>query len=218
MKMIKIDKLGNKLVSCRLNCEGINNNAKKGIIPRCLIVEERIGKKNCIVVGLNPGKCKKGERQYYIDHGFSYQSIKDYFEDSGLKGRAYFRRTRDIILELGYDGNILWTDLVKCECLKGIAEPPVHTLRVCINKFLRHEVKLFKSLTIFALGKVAFNFCALSFPEYFIVGLPHPTGPYSNKAFNDLQKRIVKSRRVFIKELSKQVDGHGHYRALRLKA
>lgn len=164
-----LKKLGEELVNCNLNCESINNNPTLGIIPRCLIIENRHGK-NCIVVGLNPGKCKKKERDYYLNRGIKYESLSGYFLESNLKNRPYFKRTRDLITMLGFDGDILWTDLAKCECLGKNGKISIQTLRVCINRFLRKEIKYFKCSTIFALGNVAFDFCALSFPDHFIVG------------------------------------------------
>jgi len=209
-----LNELGEKLVKCNLNCEGINNNPKKGIIPRCLIPEKRNGTNKCIVVGLNPGKCKKKERNYYLTRGIKYKSIVGYFFESNLNKRAYFKRTRDLITQLGFDGNILWTDLVKCECLGKNGKIPVQTLRVCINKFLREEINLFKCSTIFALGNVAFDFCALSFPNHFIVGIPHPTGSYG--VFTKLKKRITLNPNYFIDKISDRKDNNGNYKAIHL--
>lgn len=209
-----INELGEKLVTCNLNCEGINNNPKLGIIPRCLIQENRNGKKSCVIVGLNPGKCKNQERQYYLTKGIKFNSLYGYFFESNLNNRPYFKRTRDLITLLGFDGNILWTDLTKCECLGKNGRVPVQTLRVCINKFLRKEVELFKCSTIFALGNIAFDFCALSFPNHFVVGLPHPSGSYGN--FNKLKKRVISHPKHFIDNISKIKDGHGNYRVVHL--
>jgi len=209
----KLQKLGEKLVKCNLNCEGINNDPTQGIIPRCLLSENRKGKKKCIIVGLNPGKCKKSEREYYRRNGIKYASVQRYFSESKLHNRAYFARTRNLISQLGFDGDILWTDLAKCECLGKNGKLPAQTLRVCINKFLKNEIELFKGSTIFALGNVAFNFCALRFPEYFIVGIPHPSS-YGN--FDKLKKKISTKRSYFIKNLSKQKDKNNNYRAIRL--
>ncbi len=209
-----LNKLGNKLVKCDLNCEGINNKPKLGIIPRCLIQEKRNGKNSCIVVGLNPGKCKSKERQYYLAEGIKYDSLLKYFIKSNLKNRPYFKRTRDIITLLGFDGNILWTDLAKCECLGKNGSVPIQTLRVCINRYLRKEIELFKSPTIFALGNIAFNFCALSFPNHFVVGLPHPSGTYGD--FNKLKKKIVSREKYFTNHISKIKDSNGNNRAIHL--
>lgn len=213
-RLTELNELGEKLVKCNLNCEGINNNPKEGIIPRCLIPEKRSGTNTCIVVGLNPGKCKKKERDYYLAKGIKYESVVGYFFESNLSSRPYFKRTRDLITRLGFDGDILWTDLVKCESLGKNGKIPVQTLRVCINRFLRKEINLFKCSTIFALGNVAFDFCALSFPDHFIVGIPHPTGSHGN--FGKLNKRITSNPKQFIEKISNKKDNHGSYRAIHL--
>ena len=41
---MNLEKLGNDLVKCSLNCEGITNDPTRGIIPRSLIKQERNGK------------------------------------------------------------------------------------------------------------------------------------------------------------------------------
>lgn len=206
-----INKIGENLVRCDLKCEGINNNPKRGVIPRCLIQEKRNGKKKCIVVGLNPGKCNAKERKYYLNNGISFVSLAGYFDQ--IQNRRYFKEARELITLLGFDGDILWTDLAECECLGKNGEIPIQTLRVCINRFLRKEIDLFKHSTIFALGNVAFNFCALSFPNHFIVGLPHSSGSYGT--FSKLKKKVQANKRHFIKCISKAKD-HNKYRAVHL--
>lgn len=209
-----IKKLGEELIKCRLNCEGINNNPKLGIIPRCLILEKRQGKKNCIVIGLNPGKCRQEERDYFLEKGLKYDSIPGYFFEKNLNNRAYFKRTRDILTVLGFDGDILWTDLVKCECIGENGTIPIQTMRVCINKFLRQEINIFKSSNIFALGNQVFDFCALSFPNHFIVGIPHPTGSHGD--FNDFKKNVLNDPARFIRAIKEEKDGTDNYRAVHL--
>lgn len=209
-----IVELGEKLVHCSLNCEGINNNPRQGIIPRCLIPESRGGVNRCIVVGLNPGKCNVKEREYYLNNGIKFSSITDYFENEKLKDIPYFKKARGLITLLGFDGDILWTDLAKCECSGKNGSLPIQTLRVCINKFLRKEIELFKCTTIFALGNDAFKFCALSFPDHFIVGLPHPSGSYGN--FHKLNKIVMADTQRFIKNINETRDDVGNYRAIQL--
>jgi hypothetical protein len=209
-----LNKLGNKLVKCNLKCEGVNNNPKEGIIPRCLIPEKRKGVKKCIVVGLNPGKCKKDERQYYLSEGIKFTSLSNFFFGSKLKNRQYYKRTRDLLTGLGFDGNILWTDLAKCECLGKNGCLPVQTYRTCINRFLRKEIEVIKYKTIFALGNKAFEFCALSFPNHFVIGLPHPSGTYGE--FAALKKKIASNKRRFINEVTKTNDNNGNPRAVHL--
>ncbi|MDD5438215.1 MAG: uracil-DNA glycosylase family protein [Patescibacteria group bacterium] len=202
------------LIKCNLNCEGIKNDPKKGVIPRCLVLEEREGKNNCIVVGLNPGKCNKQERRYLLKNGIKFNTFSRYFFESGLKDRPYFKRTRDLITLLGFRGDILWTDLAKCECLGKNGKLPVQTLRVCIDRYLRKEVEMFECSTIFALGNVAFDFCALSFPDHFVVGLPHPSGSYGD--FYKLKKRVKRYTKYYLKNISKTKDSNHNYQAIQL--
>lgn len=213
---MNLEKLGNDLVKCSLNCEGITNDPTRGIIPRSLIKQERNGKNAVIVVGLNPGKCNKQEQDYYLKNGFFYKSLQNYFFETNLHNRPYFKRTRDLITSLGFYGNILWTDLVKCERFSKNGVLPIQTLRVCINKYLKNEIELFKAPVIFTLGNLAFDFCALSFPNHFVVGIPHPTGPYINKVFSELKSKIEKNSAFYKKELLNKRDSNQNIRAIKL--
>jgi uracil-DNA glycosylase len=209
-----INDLGEELVKCSLKCEGINNNPKLGAIPRGLFLEKRNGKKRCIVVGLNPGKCKEWEREYFRNNGIKFDSLSKSFHETNLKSVRYFKRTRDLITSLGFDGDILWTELVKCECIGENGKIPVQTLRVCIDRFLRKEVKLFECQTIFSLGNMAFDFCALSLPNHFVVGLPHPSGSYGD--FNRLKERVLSDTKRFTNIISETKDSNGKFRAIHL--
>lgn len=210
-----IEKLGRKLVKCKLNCMGISNNPKLGIIPRCLNIEKRTGRNKCIVVGLNPGNCKERERQYYLEKGIKYKSIDDYFNKENLNYKKYYKRTKDLIALLGFQGDILWTELAKCESAVKGKKPHILTFRVCINRFLRKELKCFNCKIIFALGNFAFEFCALSFPDHFVVGLPHPSGSFGN--FNALLKDVSSRKGKYKKIIAKTKDSNGYFTAVQLK-
>lgn len=210
----EIDKLGNELVSCNLNCEGITNNPKKGIIPRCLFIEKRQGTNKCVIVGLNPGHSSQEEQQDYLSNGCSYDAVKKCFNTTKLKNKRYFKKTNGLMDLLGYNGDRLWTDLAKCECSGKNGTIPVQTLRVCINKFLSKEIEIYDARIIFALGNVAFKFCALRFPRHFIVGIPHPSGSYGD--FDKLRKKIEENLAKYKHILSIQKDNKGNYIAIHL--
>lgn len=212
--IMNLEELGTELVKCSLDCDGITNNPAKGIIPRCLIFEKKNGKNQIVVVGLNPGRCKEKEKQYYLEKGVSYQSLQAYFFGSNLHERPYFKRTRDLVSLLGFHGDILWTDLVKCECSGKRGVLPVQTLRVCISGFLKREIDLFGAEVIFTLGNQAFNFCSLSFPGRFVVGLPHPTGSYGD--FFRLRHKIEDNLQFYKGELEKRIDKNQNIRAIHL--
>ena len=210
---MELEELGNKLVKCNLNCEDTYSDPNKGVIPRGLIYEHRTGNQKVIVVGLNPGKCRKKEQDYYLDNGISFQSIQNHFFGSNLHRRPYFARIRNLIDFLDFHGDILWTDLAKCQCAGKNGVLSIQTLRVCIDRFLRREVDLFNADIMFTLGNRAFDFCALSFPKHFVIGLPHPTGSYGN--FFKLTKRIDLFPDLYRAELGKRYL-HGNVRAVHL--
>ena len=106
--------IGNEIVNCRLCCPRVLNEPDKGIIPRGMILEKlekRDGLPLYVVVGINPGKCKENEQEFYLDNGITYSSIKKYFEE--IKDTGHFKKTKETLSLLGYKGEILWTDLVK---------------------------------------------------------------------------------------------------------
>ena len=77
--MKRLDELGKEMVSCKLECKGMCNEPKNGIIPRCLFLERRKGIKRCIVVGLNAGKSREKEHNFYKTKGISYDSVKAFY-------------------------------------------------------------------------------------------------------------------------------------------
>lgn len=220
----KIEKIGARLVGCDLNCPGIRNEPAKGVIPRGLIFESRKPTgKSCIVVGLNPGKCNSRERTHLKSHGLTYQSFRAYFDEPFgpqkrmLKNVPYFKKARNFITdELKFDGNILWTNLAKCECKGRNGIVPIQTLRVCINRFLRSEIATLDCETIVALGNQAFDFCALSFPDRLVIGIAHPA------AYGPFYKMAQKMRRGQFKQhvldmiWRKRKDESGHLRAIKI--
>jgi hypothetical protein len=212
---INLYSLGDSLVKCTLKCEGINNKPDSGIIPRCLFFEKRSGEKNSIIIGLNPGKCKTNEKEFYLKNGISYKSINEFFMSNLKKNRKYFNKTRQLISLLGFTGNIIWTDLAKCECIGENGSLPMQTYRTCINNFLRKEIELFPDYTIFTLGNFAFNFCSLSFPHHYILGLPHPTGSYYN-AFENLIKSVKGKRSLYIDEIANSKDLNDNLKAIQI--
>lgn len=210
----KLDNILKDLIGCRMDCAGIVNKPEKGIVPRCLVLEQRNGGKGAIVVGLNPGKCPKEEMQFFMDNKNDPKAFEKYFFQK-IKNISYFKRARNILSLLGYKGDILWTDLVKCQCSGENGILPVQTMRVCISKFFKKEIEnVFPKYTIFALGNKAFEFCALSFPNHLVVGLPHTSGSYGT--FVHLYLKVDKNPDKFKKIISVKKDKNGHYQAIKL--
>jgi len=209
----KIYLIGDKLTRCDLKCDGIVNKPVEGRTPRCLFYEKRDSSRaGVIIIGINAGKSGKDERKYY-GRNYSYKVLLNYW-DLKLKNLAYYRKSRKIITELGFKGDILWTDLAKCECEGKNGDVPIQTLRICIDRFLDKEIKaLPNNFVIIALGNIAFNFCALRFPNYFVVGLPHPTGAWGT--YKRLMDNIKSNKKKYITELAKKKDKYGYFRAIK---
>lgn len=177
-----IEDIGGRLVSCDKRdkrCEGIVNEPRIGILPRCLILEDggRTSGTGCVVVGLNPGHAKPHERDAYKgDH--TYKNVVKYWRDGKISERAYYGRLRNFVNELGLRGPILWTELVKCESIEGTTLP-LQTLRTCIRDYLNEELKLIPDdWPIVAAGLEAYKASAYRFPDRIIIGVPHPTGSH----------------------------------------
>ena len=99
----EIDKLGELLVKCDLNCESVsggnNEDKTKGIIPRCINLEPRgDNDKGVIVVGINPGRCNNKEKEDYLTNSLTYAAHKEFMRKHILpKGKnIYHDKTRDI--------------------------------------------------------------------------------------------------------------------------
>ena len=210
---MNIDIIGKKLVNCEYHCAGVTNNPAEGILPRCLIFEDRPGVKGSIVVGLNPGKAKKPEKKFYLKNKNTYNAVKKYW-DVKVKHIKYYSQLREILSTLGFNGPILWTDLAKCQCSDEYRYVPIQSMRICINKYLRKEIGLFPKYTIFGVGNTSFEFCALSFPKHFVIGIPHPTGSYGN--FSRLMKNINENKQKYIERIENRKDRNGKYMALKI--
>jgi hypothetical protein len=211
------EKLGKRLIGCNFDCAGIKNNKKAGYFPRLLFIEKGNKKgKKAIIIGLNPGKCNAFERDWIIKDGNYWENQKDYYQNN-LNKWPYFRRVKELLTILGYEGDVLWTNLVKCECDGRNGYLPPQTLRTCINKFLKYEINnLLPSADIFCMGRQSWEICSVAFPNNFIVGLPHPSGPHSSNKFLNLLKLIKKDRQGFIKLLRNKKDENNQILAIKL--
>ncbi len=212
-KRQKIIEIANQLVKCDYKCKGVINDKARGIVPRGLIYEYE-GRENkkpgVIIIGINPGKSKQDERDFYQNNNQGHDSCYKIWKDHNFQ---YHKKTREILTELGFKGDIVWTDLAKCECnnRKGV---PLQTLRVCIDHFLEKEIRVIgRNFTIIALGNTAFNFCALRFPKRLVIGLPHPTGAWA--LFNKLRRDVKLNKLKYLKIL-KKCKAPGFYEAIKL--
>lgn len=212
----RVDELGQKLLNCNLECSGINKDQDNGIVPRGLFLDysETDCKIGCIVVGINPGTSEQKERNTYKDkknQPIKYATIKEYYKYKIKEDTRYFKNAKTFVERAGFKGAILWTDLCKCENMSKKDKPSPQTFRVCIKRFLNEELKLAPEAPIVALGKKVFNFMALSYPDRFVVGIPHTSWP----KIRTLYEKNGKLKNKYLERLSQQKDKDGNINCVR---
>jgi hypothetical protein len=193
--------IGEKLVACQKNCEGVCRSQSEGILPRCLILEtnNRSKNKGSIVCGINPAPAKTDEINYYRQNGASYGSLLKYWEQGGLNNKEpksipYYKSLRAFVDGLGLTGPILWTDIAKCQN-KSIEEKlsvkkHPQTFRRCSTSFLSEEVGLCPSdWPIIAAGNDAYHALLYLCPNRALIGIPHPTGQFARNKFSQMFER-----------------------------
>lgn len=176
----------------------VNCDVARGILPRCLIYEERKGARGCVMVGINPGndpRIAKHERKFFIENGCSYDAlIKEWEEGPGngkpIKEHPYYARLRELSMRLGFSGPILWTELVKCESKKvGKKNVPLsnQTIRDDIHYHLLKEIEAAPDdWPLIGVGSKAYEILTFNFADRLVVGIPHPTS--SRGQFSQLMK------------------------------
>lgn len=127
---------------------------------------------------MNPGKSTPPEREFYVQLGGTYESVKRFWHSEAPKIQ-YYVKARKVIDQLGFDGPILWSDLAKCENAPETKTPPLQTLRCCTSRFLFRELEAAPpDWPILALGWEAYRALAYLFPRRAIIGIPHATGAW----------------------------------------
>lgn len=197
----EISKIWSELLQCKENCNGINIEQEKGIIPRCLLLEKENRNTNlegCIIVGLNPGISNNKERRGY-QVGMSDGTIDDLWKTK--PEHKYYTLLRKFAKNAGLEGIILWTELVKCECVpqnKAI-DIPLQTYRNCVGKYLKKELKAIDTnWIIIAVGRETHKALSYLYPKRTIIGIPHPTasrghfsGLFIGERFKDNVNKII---------------------------
>lgn len=175
--------LGEIMVGCINDCEGINCDPKNGIIPRCMVLEQKGRKEDergTAIIGINPGISKEDERSFYRSKGQGYEKVLSYW-DMKISKLKYYNFLRNLVNQLGFTGPILWSELVKCENLVAGKLPPIQTFRTCTRKFLNKELEVIPlGWPLIAVGKETFKVLAYLYPTHVVIGVPHPTGSYGH--------------------------------------
>jgi hypothetical protein len=73
--------------------------------------------------------------------------------------------------------------------------------------------------TIIANGKESFEFCSLSFPNNFIIGIPHSSGSRDKhgNVFERMLKNIRDNKEKYLQTISQRKDTNGYFKAVYLK-
>lgn len=196
----EVYKIGEEITKCDWQCEGIYKDKAKGVLPRGLYLEERQGKRSVIILGLNPGPADDEEKSYSIRNGDSYFYKEKIFFERYFPW-DFYKYAREFSDIVGFDGDILWTELVKCESQQGNNKIPKNTIKLCINKFLLKELAIMPNDPIVALGNDAYDFCLKETPDRFVIGVPHPTGAWQQ--LKNLNRKIRLNSDYYIDILSK---------------
>lgn len=179
--------IGTDMVGCTRGCAGIACNQPIGILPRCLVLETegRSGGHGTVIIGMNPGRSAENEQKFYRDHGQTYQQTVAYWEGNNNDGvgysHPYYKRLRGYMDELGFNGAILWTELVKCENSPNEA-PAMQTFRTCTRLYLQRELEAVPGdWPLIAVSGETYKATAYIFAERTVIGVPHPTGSFGNQ-------------------------------------
>jgi len=176
-----IEEIGRNMVRCNIHCRGIALNHAEGILPRCLYLETegRADGKGSVIIGINPGRSKPDEREFYRQNGQTFEQEFLYWQKF-IYNHPYYNRLRHFVGELGFNGAILWTELVKCENASAESGlPPLQTFRTCTETYLQKELQAVPSdWALIAVGAESYKASAYMFASRTVIGVPHPTGSY----------------------------------------
>lgn len=202
-----IREIGAEMVTCRFGgaCAEVENAPDRGSPPRCLFIYPPKQPVGVVVVGLNPGTAKRREQDFYASRGASYDRtvewVISYLAQSGLRNRSpYYRRLLDLVHQLGLEGAVLWTELVKCQMAEGHTRLGVRTLRRCTATYLRRELALVPDAPIVAAGSEAYRAVAYLFPDRLVIGVRHPTGARNWPELQDAVARNASQVRNLLTE------------------
>lgn len=175
-----IKSIGNRMVACTLNCDGVDLVPAEGKIPRALHLEMDAGSsgRGVIVVGLNPGRAAASERAYFKNVGRTFEHAIEYW-NTNAPTHPYHVRLKALVLAWGFTGPILWSELAKCQSKENVQALPLQTFRTCVGEFLREEVSLTpQDWLILAAGRESYKAMSYLFSDRTVVGVPHPTGAW----------------------------------------
>lgn len=207
-----INKIGRDMVACDYHCRGIALDLQKGILPRCLILEtkDRVQGKGTVIVGINPGRSKPKERNFYRSNGRTYEQVVTYWREYVGYSHRYYTKLRTLAAELGFNGPILWTELAKCENESTASvQELLQTFRTCTRTYLQKELQaIHHNWPLIAVGNESYKALAYIFADRAVIGVPHPTGSYGHFAsLFDTKERLLPKVKNLIKDIMNKEGG-----------
>lgn len=183
----RINKIGRDMVACEYRCPNIALDLRRGILPRCLILEtkDREQGKGCVIAGINPGRSRRKEREFYRSNGSTYEQVVAYWQEYVGYSHKYYKQLRILMTKLGFEGPILWTELAKCEnAFTDVSiQDLLPTFRTCTQTYLQKELQSVPDdWPLIAVGTESYKALAYIFPSRSVIGVPHPTGSYGHFA------------------------------------
>jgi hypothetical protein len=191
---------------CTRGCPGIVCRPADGMRPRGPLIQLRTSLSGVptLIVGLNPGRPAEAERTE-LRTAASHEDWRVWCAENLFEKNDYTKRLTALAADIGAEGDLVWTNVAKCETPEGRRGVPFETQRQCASNFLVRELAATpKESLVIAAGKdafVALNYLAL---ERIVVGVPHPTGASpqyhrllaERKLRPELTARVVAARRA----------------------
>lgn len=165
--------LYSEVTLCPLQCAGISNDRRAGIIPRSFYWGGTSPYVNLLVVSKNPGHAPDWERNLYARTSpeditdVHLQVVRDLFDGARSVPSSYHvNLVRRVAAVLGVEANATevfkraaMTALAKCQSAgPKTAKIPRHTYSACAERYLLREIAHFKPVYLLALGTEVFDF------------------------------------------------------------
>jgi hypothetical protein len=195
-------------------------------IPRCHYLEKgKKGKRGAILIGINPGTLKYNTESFVISAQQTrrgrYMAWKKEYVRS-FRGFSYYNSIALMLLKLKIEGDLLWTDTIKCETHSDVEfNQNKLTINRCIRRHLIEEIKTYNAshrsirYDVFIFGNHAWNFfpfedLKVELSKSHIIGVPHPSYQHLIKLLNEKFEQLNST--FHSKQLKRciiKTDGHG---------
>lgn len=162
-----------EITCCPLQCDGIVNDRRKGIIPRSFYWRGHPSNVSLLIVSKNPANAPEWERNRYrqtpkdelaeVHLDFAHNVFEGV---ESVPSRYHYNLINRVAGVLGVGSSpasvfshAAMTALAKCQSIGDkTARIPDETLKTCSVRYLYREIELFRPVYILALGKEVHEF------------------------------------------------------------